>query len=104
MESYKLQSTDEMGNQIKERFFLDKDKALIEFDKEIEKYQKNGHLASKQDVLNHDMGSEPISINDNPPDSIKSAMACLWYKTSYEYDEWDVTVENLTLQKIEIEE
>lgn len=104
MEAYKLQNTDMMGFPIKEQFFLNKDKALAAFDEKIEEYRKNEHLASKEDAEEHNISSEPISINDNPPNYIKSAMACLWYKCSYEYDEWDITVEHLELEKIEIEE
>jgi len=103
LEAYKLKSTDMMGFPINSEYYLNLDQALKKFDEKIEEYRINQYLANKEDAEEHNISSESISINDNPPNYIKSALVCLWYKCSYEYDEWDITVEHLELEKIELE-
>lgn len=103
LEAYKLNSTDMMGFPINSEYYLSLNQALKKFDEKIEEYRKSEYLASKEDASEHNISSESISINEKPSGSIKSAMVCLWYKCSYEYDEWDITVEHLELEKIEIQ-
>jgi hypothetical protein len=101
LEAFKLSKTDMMGFTISEQYFLNLDKAKEKFDEKIEEYRKNEYLASKEEAREHNICSDSIAIKENRR-NIKSAMVCLWYQCSYEYDEWDITVEHLELEKIEI--
>lgn len=99
---YRVKNTDMMGFTMVETFFNNKDTAVKFFDEQVEKYRKDKNLASDKDAKEHNLSTKSVSVKDNKPNYIKSAMFCMWYQSSYEYDEWDITVEHLELEEIKI--
>ncbi len=91
-----------MGFTMAENFFNDKDVALKIFDEQVEKYKKSKYLGSDEDAKEHNLSTKAVSINDNKPNRIRSAMFCMWYQSSHEYDEWDMTVEHLELEEVSV--
>lgn len=89
-----------MGFRINELFFSSIDKARNEYARLLWSYRKKKEIAERGDT-NH--LSSPITKGSSTNDSIiKQHMIELWYKTSYEYDEWDTAVEHLELERIEV--
>lgn len=105
MKAYVLSSMDMMGFPIEEKFFIKKERALEKFNEKVEEYRKNDNLATDEQAAEHNLSSKAITINEKGLlSNIKSAMFCIWYKCSHEYDEWDIAVEHLEISEIEIEE
>ena len=100
MEIYRIEKQNMMGFPIEEKFFSSLDKALKEFKKTLRSYRKNG-LAKEEDCAHL---SKPIVRNKDLIGSnlIAEYMIEVWYKCSYEYDEWDTTVEHLILEKVDV--
>jgi hypothetical protein len=78
MEIYRIEKQNMMGFPIEEKFFSSEEDCA--------------HL-SKPIVRNKDL------IESN---LIAEYMIEVWYKCSYEYDEWDTTVEHLILEKVDV--
>jgi hypothetical protein len=100
MEIYRVEKTDMMGFPITELFFTSLDKARTEYAKQLREYRNNENLVKDED---NNYLSNPIVENKSPFNNfIKEHMIELWYRCSYEYDEWDTTVEHLKLEKIKV--
>lgn len=104
MEIYRVKNSDMMGFTISELFFSSKEKAIQTFMEKMDEYRSSELLAKNEEVQEHNLSTESISFVENHPDKIKSAMVCLWYKCSHEYNEWDITVEHLDLEIVQVEE
>lgn len=102
MEAFRLSISDMMGFPIEEKFYLSKEKALEKFEEKLEEYRKSEDLASDEDAKEGNLSDKAISIKEEHGNTVKSAMICLWYKCSYEYEEYETTVNHLELEKIEI--
>ncbi len=100
MEIYRISRLDMMGFRINELFFDSPEKARKEYARLLVDYRKKKEIVKRYDV-NH--LSSPIVKGVSASKSIiKEHMIELWYKCSYEYDEWDTTVEHLQLEIIEV--
>ena len=100
MEIYRIEKTDMMGFRIIELFFDSLDKARVEYAKILMDYRKKEELVKRGDGEHL---SNPIVKSESLRERyIKEHMIEVWYKCSYEYDEWDTTVEHLQLEVIKV--
>ncbi|MEK3995493.1 hypothetical protein MKY29_12130 [Psychrobacillus sp. FSL K6-2365] len=100
MELYRIERTDIMGFRISEVFFTDLDKARAEYATLLMQYRGREELVKRGDGEHL---SKPIVRSESLREKIiKEHMIEVWYKCSYEYDEWDTTVEHLSMEKINV--
>ncbi len=99
MEIYRISKLDMMGFRINELFFDSLKKARNEYARLLVDYRKKEKIVKREDV-NH--LSSPIVRVSTSKSIIKEHMIELWYRWSYEYDEWDTAVEHLQLEIIEV--
>lgn len=102
MEIFRISKIDMMGMQLEEYFYQTLAQAKQEYSKIIKKYKDSKELVSR-DNLNH--LSKPIVDSKTPvkENVVFEKMIEVWYQSSYEYNEWDTTVEHLILERIHIQ-
>ena len=100
IEIYRITKLDMMGFRIKELFFESLKKARSEYAKLLIEYRNKENIVERGESSHL---SKPIVEGITREEFIiKQHMIETWHKTSYEYDEWDTSVEHLQLEKIEV--
>lgn len=100
MKIYRVSVLDMMGFRINELFFKSLEKARNEYAKLLIQYRNNENIVERGEESY--LSNPIVKVSYTTTNCIKQHMIELWYKTSYEYDEWDTNVESIQLEKIEV--
>lgn len=98
MKIYRIVVLDMMGFRINELFFISLEKARSEYAKILIEYRNKENIVQHGDESH--LSSPIVKGESNQESVIKEHMIELWYKTSYECDEWDTSVESIQLEII----
>lgn len=89
-----------MGFRIEELFFDSLENARNKYAELLIDYRNKEEITKRGD-LSH-LSSPIVKSGPRGKSIIKAHMIELWYRCSYEYDEWDTTVEHLQLETIDV--
>lgn len=97
---YRISKLDMMGFRINELFFKSLEKARNEYAKLLIQYRNKENIVERGEE--NYLSNPIVKVSYTTTNCIKQHMIEVWHKTSYEYDEWDTTVETIILETIDV--
>lgn len=99
MEIFRFKKLDAMGFEMEEEFFLTKDKAVNHYKEKLNDYRRSERRTKTEDlaILEKQFSRYKSLL---PGKRIVEHRIEVWEKTSYEYDEWDTTINMLVLETV----